>query len=49
MLPSQSLTVISYCTHIVYRCLIIHRCRYPALDVLTAVSTNPSLPAIQWK
>lgn len=24
-------------------------CRYPDLDVFTAVSTSPSLPAIQWK
>ena len=26
-----------------------HLCRYPDLDVLTVVSTRPSLPAMQWK
>lgn len=31
------------------RCLTRQRCRYPDLDVLTAVSTRPSRPAMQWK
>lgn len=30
-------------------CVRPYLCRYPDLDVFTAVSTNPSLPAIQWK
>jgi hypothetical protein len=31
------------------RCFIKHRCKYPDREVLTAVSINPSRPAMQWK
>lgn len=50
MIPeSASLTVKSYYTFKLYKCFIKHLCKYPLLDVFTAVSINPYLPAIQWK
>lgn len=47
--PSESLTVKSYSTFKLSKCFIKHLCKYPLLDVLTAVSISPYLPAMQWK
>ena len=46
MLPSASLTVVSYSDLKPSMPLMIHLCRYPDLDVFTAVSIKPSRPAM---
>ena len=43
------LTVPSYLTLRSSRAFIKRRCIYPDLEVRTAVSTNPSLPPMEWK
>ena len=48
-MPLLSLTVPSYYIFKSYKAFTNFLCKYPMLDVLTAVSERPYLPAMAWK